>query len=56
MTPFEIHLDGDYSTETVERMEDRLAQFLSDLDGQIHSPVTGNTIQLEEKPNSEVDI
>ena len=56
MTPFEIHLDGDYSTETVERMEDRLAQLLSDLDGQIHSPVTGNTIQLEEKPNSEVDI
>jgi len=56
MTPFEIHLQGDYSTETVERMEDRLAQLLSDFDGQIHSPMTGNTIQLEEKPNSEVDI
>jgi len=56
MTPFEIHLDGDYSTETVERMEDRLAQLLSDLDGQIHSPVTGNTTQLEEKPREEVDI
>jgi len=26
------------------------------LDGQIHSPVTGNTVQLEEKPDSEVDI
>jgi len=56
MTPFEIHLDGDYSTETVERMEDRFAQLLGDLDGQIHSPVTGNTVQLEEKPDSEVDM
>lgn len=49
MTPFEIHLDGDYSTEKVESIEDRITELLSDLDGQLHSPVTGNTVQLEEK-------
>lgn len=48
-TPFELFISGSYTSEEVEKLEDRIAEALEDFEGQLHSPQTGNTVQLEVK-------
>jgi len=43
-------------SESAEELEDRIAQELKNLDGQLFSPETGNSVTLEEKPDSFVEV